>query len=120
MEIAARLHEERGIKACVGTIWKFFDKFGITYKKRHASEQDRADVWVARERWFEGQLDLDPARLVFIDESGASTKMARLRGRTPKGERCRATWHLSPPLIRLRQSPLASCLVARLRRRNTR
>jgi transposase len=27
---------------------------------------------------------------VFIDETGASTKMARLRGRSPRGERCRA------------------------------
>ena len=45
----------------------------------------------AREAWFEGQLDLDPARLVFIDETGASTKMARLRGRAPRGERCVAS-----------------------------
>jgi transposase len=27
---------------------------------------------------------------VFIDETGLSTKMARLRGRAPRGERCRA------------------------------
>ena len=27
---------------------------------------------------------------MFIDESGVSTKMARLRGRSPRGERCRA------------------------------
>lgn len=27
---------------------------------------------------------------MFIDETGASTKMARLRGRSPRGERCRA------------------------------
>lgn len=45
---------------------------------------------VARRLWFDGQLDLDPDKLVFIDETGASTKMARLRGRAPKGERCRA------------------------------
>ncbi len=43
-----------------------------------------------RQDWFEGQPDLDPARLIFIDETGASTKMARLRGWAPKGERCRA------------------------------
>lgn len=43
-----------------------------------------------REAWFEGQLDLDPGRLVFVDETGATTKMARLRGRAPRGERCRA------------------------------
>lgn len=28
--------------------------------------------------------------LSFIDETGLSTKMARLRGRAPRGERCRA------------------------------
>ena len=44
----------------------------------------------ARENWFDGQDDLDPERLIFIDESGLSTKMARLRGWAPKGERCRA------------------------------
>lgn len=43
-----------------------------------------------REAWFDAQPDLEPERLVFIDETGASTKMARLRGRAPKGERCRA------------------------------
>lgn len=44
----------------------------------------------AREAWFEGQLDLDPSKLIFIDETGASTKMARLRGRAKRGQRCRA------------------------------
>lgn len=43
-----------------------------------------------RESWFEAQPDLDPERLVFIDETGVSTKMARIRGRSPRGERCRA------------------------------
>lgn len=42
----------------------------------------------ARQVWFDGQLDLDPAKLIFIDETGASTKMARLRGRAPRGQRC--------------------------------
>jgi transposase len=28
---------------------------------------------------------------VFIDETGASTKMARLRGRAPQGQRCRSS-----------------------------
>ena len=43
-----------------------------------------------RKAWFERQLDLDPTRLVFIDETGASTKMARLYGRAPRGKRLRA------------------------------
>lgn len=43
----------------------------------------------AREAWFDGQLDLDPATLIFVDETGASTKMARRYGRAPRGERLR-------------------------------
>lgn len=43
-----------------------------------------------RQDWFDGQLDLDPARLVFIDETWASTNMARRHGRSPRGERLRA------------------------------
>lgn len=59
-------------------------------KTAHASEQQREDVLAERQAWFEGQLDLDPRRLIFIDESGLNTKMARLRGRSKRGERCRA------------------------------
>ena len=42
-----------------------------------------------RQDWFEGQLDLDPERLVFIDETWASTNMARRYGRAPRGQRLR-------------------------------
>jgi transposase len=40
-----------------------------------------------RRAWFAGQLDLDPTRLVFIDETWASTNMARKRGRCRRGRR---------------------------------
>lgn len=55
----------------------------------HAQAQDRPDVLSAREAWFDGQLDLDPEKLVFVDETGASTKMARRYGRAPRGQRLR-------------------------------
>lgn len=42
----------------------------------------------ARARWCGAQPELDPARLIFVDETGASTKMARLYGRAPRGQRC--------------------------------
>jgi hypothetical protein len=44
----------------------------------------------AREVWFEGQSGLDHKQLIFIGESGLSTKMARLRRWAAKGERLRA------------------------------
>lgn len=53
-------------------------------------EQERADLLKRRREWFDAQLDLDPSKLVFIDETGLSTKMARLRGRSLRGERCRS------------------------------
>ena len=43
-----------------------------------------------RREWFAGQPDLDPAKLVFIDETGASTNLARKRGRCRRGRRLRA------------------------------
>lgn len=45
----------------------------------------------ARRAWFERQTDLHPEKLVFVDETGATTAMARRRGRAPRGERCRAS-----------------------------
>ena len=79
------------MSAGVGTLWRFFAARAITFKKTaHAAEQDRADVRAAREAWFAGQLDRDPARLGFVDETGLSTKMARLRGRCARGKRRRA------------------------------
>lgn len=44
-----------------------------------------------RQDWFDGQLELDPARLVFIDETWASTNMARRHGRCMRGERLRVS-----------------------------
>jgi hypothetical protein len=43
-----------------------------------------------RQAWFDGQLELNPERLVFIDETWASTNMARTHGRAPQGRRLRA------------------------------
>lgn len=69
-----------------------------------------------RQAWFDGQLDLDPRRLIFIDETGASTKMARLRGWAPKGERCRAAipwghWKTTTFTAGLRLDGLAAPMV---------
>ena len=41
-----------------------------------------------RAAWQALQPEIDIDRLVFIDETGASTKMARRYGRAPRGKRC--------------------------------
>jgi hypothetical protein len=50
-----------------------------------ASEQERADVAEARERWRHEQPSFDPAHLVFLDETGTSTNMIGTRGRSRRG-----------------------------------
>ena len=57
-------------------------------KSLQAAERQRSDVARARRRWIREQGMLDPARLVFIDETAVSTNMARIRGRAPRGVRC--------------------------------
>ena len=52
-----------------------------------AAEQDRPDVAAKRSAWAGRVPGLDPARLVFLDETGANTKMTRRYGRAPRGER---------------------------------
>jgi transposase len=86
------LREERGVQASLSTIWSLLDHAKQTFKKKsvYASEQDRPDVLAKREAWFEGQLDLDPSKLVFIDETWATTNMAPRYGWAPRGERLRA------------------------------
>ena len=56
-------------------------------KTQRAAEQDRPDVAAARAEWHAGQGELNPERLVFIDETGASTNMTRRYGRCPRGQR---------------------------------
>jgi transposase len=45
-------------------------------------------VAAQRAAWQVLQPEIDVDRLVFIDETGASTKMARRCGRAPRGKRC--------------------------------
>ena len=55
----------------------------VQKKTAHATEQQRPDVLKKRLEWFEGQLDLDPDKLVFIDETGTSTNLAAQRRALP-------------------------------------
>ena len=55
------------------------ERLDITRKKKvpRASEQDSERVQTQRTQWREDTADIDPERLVFIDEMGINTKMAR-------------------------------------------
>jgi transposase len=85
-------------------------------KTAHAAEQDRPDVKKQRWDWFEGQIDLDPDRLIFVDESWASTNMARRYGRCRRGERLRMSvphghWKTTTVIAGLRNSGIVAPFV---------
>ncbi|WP_324262347.1 IS630 family transposase [Altererythrobacter sp. H2] len=92
VELTELLRSEHNVTFAPSTIWRFLDRHAMTVSKKtaHASEQERPDVAARRRAWFRAQPDLDPERLVFLDETGATTKMARLRGRAKRGLRCRS------------------------------
>ena len=56
-------------------------------KSRRAAEQDRPELKAERAAWREEFAADDPARLVFVDETGASTAMDRTYGRASSGVR---------------------------------
>lgn len=71
----------------------------------------------ARHEWKTAfQPTLDPAKLVFLDETWASTNMARRYGRAPRGQRCVAAvphghWKTTTFIAGLRQEGLTAPLV---------
>jgi transposase len=87
-EILAALRRQ-GIRTSQTALWRFLDRQNITRKKKtlHAAEQKREDVARARRKWIREQGLLDPAKLVFIDETSVNTNMVRLYGRAPCGVR---------------------------------
>lgn len=62
---------------------------GLAFQKKssRASEQDRPDVAQQRRDWRACQEQVDPERLVFLDETGLKTDLTRLRGWAHGGER---------------------------------
>ena len=52
-----------------------------------AAEQEREDVARKRSQWRESQAQIDPDRVVFIDETWAKTNMTRTYGRSQRGTR---------------------------------
>jgi transposase len=59
---------------------------------------------------------MDPARLVFLDETGASTNMTRRYGRSPRGQRCVAAapyghWKTTTFIAGLRHDSITAPMV---------
>ncbi|PVE20225.1 IS630 family transposase [Microvirga sp. KLBC 81] len=94
-ELAARLLEKHGIAAAPAMLSRFLCRRGFSYKKTlMAAECTRADVREERRVWTsqrQARMRQEPHRLVFLDETYVNTKMTRLRGRSRRGQRLRAS-----------------------------
>jgi transposase len=91
LELSAELAVASGTKADPASLSRWLIRNGYRVKKTlRASEQDRPDVKTARAEWTTTRPPrrrLEP--LVFLDATGTTTKMTRLRGHCPKGQRLR-------------------------------
>lgn len=106
-----------GVSCTIQAVHYVLADMKLTYKKKtlRASEQDRPDIAKGRKRWRRLQPSWDPARLVFLDESGAKTNMTRLRGRAIKGERVHASaphghWYTTTMISSIRLDGLTTCM----------
>jgi transposase len=81
-----------------------------------AAEQDRPDVVRERRQWRSWQPFMDPARLVFLDETATATNMARRWGRCPADRRLVAAvphghWRTTTFIAGLRESGVIAPMV---------
>ena len=88
-ELRERCADNLGINITLQAIWYRLKKYGLSYKKTIcAKEQNRDDIQTKRKHWRKLQARWDLERLVFIDETGFNTKMARRYGRSLRALRC--------------------------------
>jgi transposase len=87
------LRERLGIPCSIMAIDRALRRAGITRKKKtlRADRQDDPDVQARREDFTQRLSQVEPERLVFVDEMGANTGMARTHGRSPAGTRVHAS-----------------------------
>src|SRR5205809_5935528 len=92
-------------------------KASASKKTVFATEQDRSDIARRRAWWKRHQSKIDPARLVFIDETWAKTNMARTHGWWRRGSPLRAQvphghWRTMTFLAALRHDRIAApCVI---------
>jgi transposase len=93
-ELAAKLLAGKGVTAHPASLSRVLIQAGFSFKKTLlASEAERADVREARHEWTtsrQPRMREKVHRLIFLDETGTTTKMTRLRGRARVGARLKA------------------------------
>jgi transposase len=87
------LAQRAGARCSRMAIFRTLRELKITRKKKslHARERDTSRVRRKRRAFRRAMAALDPARLVFVDETGAHTAMTRTYGRAPRGQRVKGS-----------------------------
>jgi len=113
------LRQKLGIQVHLSTLWYRLRRLGPTFKKTlTAAEQECEGRRLQRDAWQAAQPMLDPARLVFVDETGLDTAMVRRTGWGDCGQRVRGSssqkhWHTSTFVAVLGQRGLTAPMVSR-------
>jgi len=89
----AELRDRLGVACSIMAIFRALERNRISRKKKtyHADERDSPRVQKLRQEFQEQLAEVDPARLVFVDETGATTAMSRIYGRAAIGKRVQAS-----------------------------
>jgi len=112
----AELRDRLGVSCSLMTIARALKRHRITRKKKttHADERDSPAVQAKRAAFDERMATVDPAHLVYVDEMGANTAMARTHGRAPAGVRVEAAapgqWENVTLIAGMRQAGVVSSL----------
>ena len=72
-----QLKQLGGFTCSLATIWNTLRRLGLTYKKKTLarSQRDRPDVQRKRRRFRKMVAQIEPKRLVLVDETGVNTAM---------------------------------------------
>src|SRR5512135_1206110 len=84
-----QLKQRGGCTCSLKTLWLALRQRRLTLKKKslHASEQDRPDVQEKRRCFRLEVRQIEPKRLVFVDETGVTTAMTPTYAWAPRGQR---------------------------------
>ena len=83
------LRRDNALPISAASLWRVIRELGLTFKLKslRAAEQDRPDVKRLRDAWAAKLAGVAAEHLVFLDETSATTKMTRRRGRCARGKR---------------------------------
>jgi transposase len=87
------LRQRLGLRCSRTAVWRALQRLRLSRKQKtlHADERDTPRVQALRQAFDQKLAAIAPERLVFVDESGATTAMTRTHGRSPRGQRVYGT-----------------------------